>query len=252
MRAIVSKIALLAIGVLALQPLQALQAPTPDAVVAALSAEDATQKERGLVWLDRWPALLDDHAVADTVLRELRIAGARETERMTRMARGDAGGPQQGPILLGLVMAAVRLDRPDVLEALVPHVGYSSLAISKVATFGSRAVPMLRDLYRDGRGAGDPANIRLGVLLALSRISKEGAVTADQRPAVLAIARQAIASSEAPQLVGACRLAVAIGDSDLLAQVRRLATGDFGARTVMPSERQWVQTSAAEALKGGS
>jgi hypothetical protein len=124
--------------------------------------------------------------------------------------------------------------------------------------FGEQALPdVLRTSRRrvasiTGGQAGDtPAFVVQGALMTLTRLIRTGPVSASARQRITAVARERLyGQQDSSVVIGACQLAVATGDEELRARVRKLVDdpAELQSLGLGIQDAQMVSRYAREAL----
>jgi hypothetical protein len=219
---------------------------SPDQVLSLLESADANRKGEALIAVSERPKLREDARVRQAVLSELRTArveyGTRQQSSETRPDH------RSGELLLALIRTAAKFDGPEVVTALLPHLGQSAIAQRRVAASGTGAVEALLRLYESGAGASEAESMRFGALKTLADITAHNTLSQKQRASVEQVAADAVKSQEMFVYAGGIYLGAATRRPALIDAAAKAQAGEFGSRILAESDKRYLRGVGQRAL----
>lgn len=215
-------------------------------VLSLLQSADPSRKGEGLVAVTERPTLRQDARVRQAVLDELGKASAGPIDRQQSSAA--TRDHRAGELLLALIRTAAKFDGPEVVAALLPHVGHSAVAQRKVAASGNAAVNDLLRLYESGAGASEAELVRFGALKTLAEITNHSTLSPEQRSRIEQAARHALRSQETFVYAGGIYLGAATRRPDLIDAAVKAQAGEFGSRNLSDNDNRFLRGVGQRAL----
>jgi hypothetical protein len=215
-------------------------------VLSLLQSADPNQKGEALVALTDTPVLRQDARLRQAVLDELRKARVAYVNR--RQSDETRSDHRSGELLLALIRTAAKFDGPDVVTALLPHLGQSAVAQRRVAASGSAAIEALLQQYESGVGASEPESVRFGALKTLAEITVHNTLSQKQRSSVEQVAAEALKSQEMFVYAGGIYLGAATRRPDLIDAAVKAQAGEFGGRRLSESDSRYLRGVGQRAL----
>lgn len=202
--------------------------PSSNELIAALRSTDARTKAGAARAISDRVDLHKDPAVKAAVLAELQHGVDIMKRRHASQSNvGSTTDFEYANVYLGLIQAAQRFEGEDVMLALIQTVGNSASARGRVASFGSAAIDPLMAAYHSPSGTVALASERLALLDTLSTIALEHQLKTGDKAKLHSLAKNALRSTEPPEVGGGMLLGAALRDPDLVAEIRELRASNF-------------------------